>query len=49
MYKDNTLIFVGIGKEIMPIISLNSWAKISDIFRYNKGWYKDFYISLDVK
>ena len=31
----------------MPIISLNSWAKISDIFRYNKGWYKDFYISLE--
>ena len=47
IYKDNTLIFVGIGKEIMPIISLNSWAKISDIFRYNKGWYKDFYISLE--
>ena len=47
IYKDNSLIFEGIGKEIMPIIGLNSLAGISDIFRYKNGWYKDFYLSLD--
>ncbi len=47
VYKDNTLIFEGIGKEIMPIIQLHSWNGISDIFRYKNGWYKDFYISLE--
>ncbi len=47
IYKNNNLIFEGIGKEIMPIIKLNSWSKISDIFRYKNGWYKDFYISLE--
>ena len=29
----------------MPIIGLNSWSTIRDIFPYNKNWYKDFYIS----
>lgn len=33
------------GKEVMPIIGLHSWSTIRDIFRYNKNWYKDFYIS----
>ena len=33
------------GKEIMPIINLHSWGVIRDIFKYNKNWYKDFYIS----
>lgn len=47
IYKNEELIFEGIGKEIMPIIGLNSWAGISDIFRYKNGWYKDFYLSLE--
>ena len=34
-----------IGKEVMPIIGLNSWSIIRDIFRYQHGWYKDFYLS----
>lgn len=46
VYKDNTLIFEGIGKEIMSIIGLHSWGGISDIFRYKNGWYKDYYLSL---
>lgn len=45
--NDGNLIFEGIGKEIMPIIQLNSWSGISDIFRYKNGFYKDFYISLE--
>jgi len=47
IYKNNKLIFEGIGKEIMPIINLNSWQKISDIIRYKDGWYKDFYVSIE--
>jgi len=43
--------FVGeyIGKEIMGIINLHSWDKINHIFREgaNKGWYKNFYLSLE--
>ena len=34
-----------VGKEVMKIINLHSWGKISDIFRYNHGWFKDFYLS----
>ena len=45
--KENELIFSGIGKEIMPIIKLNSWQKISDVFRCKHGWYKDYYISTE--
>ena len=45
--KESKLIFTGIGKEIMPIIGLNSWQKISDIIRYKNGWYKDFYVSTE--
>lgn len=33
------------GKEIMKVIDLHSWAKISRIFTHNEGWYKDFYLS----
>lgn len=47
VYKNNTLIFTGIGKEIMPIIKEYSWAKIRDCFRYKQGWYKDFYLSFN--
>lgn len=41
--------FVGkcIGKELMNLIGLHSWDKISTIFSHNKGWYKDFYISFE--
>lgn len=46
VYKNNTLIFEGIGKDIMPVIGLNSWDRIRDIFNRN-GWYKDFYISTE--
>lgn len=35
------------GKEIMPIIDLHSWGDIGNIFRHDKGWYKDYYISLE--
>lgn len=45
--KDSKLIFTGIGKEIMSVIGLNSWQKISDIFRYKNGWYKEFYLSTE--
>lgn len=34
-----------LGKEIMPIIDLNSWNRIRDIMQDNRGWYKQFYIS----
>ena len=47
VYKNNELIFEGVGKEIMPVINLNSGQKIGEIFRYKDGWYKDFYISIE--
>ena len=47
VYQNNKLLGVYKGKELMPIIKVYSWSKIRDIFRYNKGWYKDFYISLE--
>jgi len=42
-------VFVGkyIGKEIMKVINLHSWDKISHIFIKNNNWYKDFYVSLE--
>lgn len=43
---DSTLIAKTIGKELMPIIHVHSWQMVSDAFRYNQGWYKDFYLSL---
>lgn len=48
IYVYNTqsqLVGQGIGPEIMPIINLYSWKYIHDIFRYQQGWYKDFYLS----
>lgn len=46
---DKTNKFYGefIGKEVMNVINLKSWNGIRDIFRDNKGWYKDFYLSLE--
>lgn len=35
-----------IGKEIFPVINLYSFSKINHAFNDNKGWYKDFYMSL---
>ena len=35
-----------VGKELMKVISLHSWRKISNIFSLRNGYYKDFYISL---
>lgn len=45
VYKDSNFIGEYKGKEIMKVIDLYSWSKVSDIFRYYQGWYKDFYIS----
>lgn len=41
--------FIGkyLGKEIMPIINEHSWATIRDCFRYKKGWYKNYYLSME--
>lgn len=36
-----------VGKQLMKIIDMHSWAKISKIFSVNKNWYKDFYITLE--
>lgn len=46
IYQEHKFIGKFIGKEIMPILNLYSWSKISDIFRYYNNWYKNFYISL---
>lgn len=35
------------GKEVMNIIDLHSWDYISHIFTHSRGWYKDFYLSLE--
>lgn len=35
------------GKDVMKVINLHSWTKISNIFEKNNGWYKDYYISLE--
>lgn len=35
------------GKEVMSVLNLHSWSKISDALTYNNGWYKNFYISLE--
>lgn len=41
--------FIGkyLGKEIMPIINEHSWVTIRDCFRYKKGWYKNYYLSME--
>jgi hypothetical protein len=46
---DKTNKFYGefIGKGVMSVINLRSWNRIRDIFKDNKGWYKDFYLSLE--
>lgn len=36
-----------VGKELMDVIKLKSWADVDHIFTHNKNWYKDFYISLE--
>lgn len=35
-----------VGKEIFPIINQHSFSKLNASFNDNKGWYKDFYLSL---
>lgn len=48
VYNENScLIGSGIGKEIMPLIREHSWQVIRDAFRYKKGWYKNFYLSME--
>lgn len=47
VYDENSyLIGSGIGKEVMPLIREHSWQVIRDAFRYKKGWYKNFYLSM---
>ena len=45
--KDGEFISKCTGKELMKVINLHSWLKISNIFSKNHNWYKDFYISLE--
>lgn len=47
---DDTNKFLGkyLGKEIMPIINLYSWRDLSDVLKLNNGWYKNYYISLEM-
>ena len=35
-----------VGKEILNIIDEHSWIKVRDCLRSQRGWIKDFYISL---
>ena len=44
--KDGSFVGEYHKKEIMRVIKLHSWNKIDDIFKFNNGWYEDFYISL---
>lgn len=47
VYKqDGTFVGEFHKKEIMRVIKLHSWNKIDNIFKFNDGWYEDFYISL---
>lgn len=43
--SDNKYYGCFVGKEIMKVIDLHSWTKISNAFKYNHGWYKNFYLS----
>lgn len=47
VYTNNEFVGAFIGKEVMPIIGLHSWAKIKNAIQLNGGWYKDFFISLE--
>ena len=47
VYTNNEFVGAFVGKEVMPIISLHSWAKIKNAIQLNGGWYKDFFISLE--
>ena len=45
--KDNNFIGKGIGKEIMKIINLHSYKSIYNAIYWNKGWYKDYYLTFE--
>lgn len=45
VYKEGKYIGKYVGKEIMNIIKLHSWAKIKNVMSLRNGWYEDFYIS----
>lgn len=45
VYKDYKYIGEYVGKKLMPVIKLHSWAKIRNIMTLRNGWYEDFYIS----
>lgn len=47
VYRNNSFVGKFVGKELMKVINLHSWAKISNIFSCNNNWYKDFYITLN--
>lgn len=44
--KEGKFIGKGIGKEIMNIIDLHAYKSIYNAIYWNKGWYKDYYLSL---
>lgn len=45
IYEDYKYIGEYVGKAIMPIVGENSWSRIRDYLRSQRGWYKNFYIS----
>lgn len=47
VYKEGKFIGEFMGKELMPIIGLNSWNKVNHIFTKYNNWYKDYYITLE--
>lgn len=46
VYQNGQLISKCVGKELMSVIKLNSWDRVSHIFTKYNNWYKDYYISL---
>ena len=45
VYQNGEFSGLYIGKEVMKVINLHSWAKIKNIMTTRNGWYKDFYLS----
>lgn len=45
IYKDYKYVGEYKGKEIMPVIGENSWNRLREYLRNQKGWFKNFYIS----
>lgn len=47
VYTSNEFVGEFKGKEIMNAIGLHSWDYIGHIFSHSRGWYKDYYVSLE--